>query len=455
VGSTSGPTSSEAKPGGVSSATGPGMDASRLATWAELDRRRRAEARPALARLTTGFPLAALCGLAAAALLGWTDAAYGAVEARTWWGLAAGLATAGIVMRAPFRMYWRHDATLLARLPIPGDALYGLAARRSRRAAAQVALALVLAAVPVAFVGAAGAGGALAFARFVAVVLVGAATAALLTPPVGAFAGALVADVELQRALGQLAGESSGPPTVWLGFLPAAGGLGAGIVVWLSAPWAARGTLRTGLTALALEGGALVLAAFIAVVARRRLAAVLPAATREVAALDAVKLATLQLDTARGLEAAFGRVVAGAGLGGAVYRKDVALARRRHPMFFLSAGLALLVLWLVAAFASPATRTSWSITIVAGLALYLAIFGRRLARPTIEQPRLLGLLPVPRAAVGRAKWAFVLWRALFVVAAAAPCVWRASDRAGLALILGVALVAAVLVGGIAARMAKV
>ena len=42
-----------------------------------------------------------------------------------------------------------------------------------------------------------------------------------------------------------------------------------------------------------------------------------------------------------------------------------------------------------------------------------------------------------------------------VVAAAAPCVWRVPDRAGLALYLGVVLGAAVLVGGLFSRMAKV
>lgn len=430
------------------------MDAAQLARWAELDRRRRALAVAWPGRLATGFPLAALAGLAAAAALAWLGHRDGAAEAHTWWSVIAGCATAGVVMRAPFRMYWRHDATLLARLPIGGDALYGLAARRSLRAGAQVALALGLAALPVAFAGHVDATGALAWLRFVAIVAGSCAAAALLTPPLGALAGALVADEKLSRGLASMAGEASGPPLIWLSFLPAMGGLGAGGVMYLSAPWAAEGTSTAGLTAAALVGGALALTAVVWLLGRRRLAAMLPFATREVAALDAVKLATLQLDTARGLEALFGRALAGGGVAGAIYKKDVALARRRHPMFFLLAGLGLLVLWITAAFAGAPTRERWSLGVVTALALYLAVFGRRLARPDIEQPRLMITLPIASGSVTRAKWTFVLWRAIFIVAAVAPCVVRAPGPGGLALQLGAILAASLLVSGAASRISR-
>src|SRR5262245_46257752 len=41
---------------------------------------------------------------------------------------------AQVMLGAPFRMYWRTDSPLLARLPVPGRALFDVALVRSARA---------------------------------------------------------------------------------------------------------------------------------------------------------------------------------------------------------------------------------------------------------------------------------------------------------------------------------
>jgi hypothetical protein len=80
------------------------------------------------------------------------------------------------------------------------------------------------------------------------------------------------------------------------------------------------------------------------------------------------------------------------------------------------------------------------VAVVAAMAAYLVIFGRRLVTPRVEQPRTLRILPI-RGAAG-AKLLYLGWRALApFVLAAAPCVGRAPEPARLAMVvLGIAAV---------------
>lgn len=409
------------------------MTAGRLLAWEATARRRRREARPPLARVAEGGPAAVLAGLAAAGALAWIARAADAGEARGWWAVVTAGAIAGVVLRSPWRLFWRPDAALLARLPIPGRALYALALVRSARAATGVAVALALAAAPVA-------GDAATWLRCAGVVAAASACAALVAPAAATLAGTLVASSRAQRAFAEMTGEGGAPSVVWLSIVPALAGAGVGAVAWLLVPWALAGAVLAppAVVAAAGLGAAAAFAAAGGWLAERALSV----ATREVAALDAVRLAHVDLDRARGLEAVWGRVAAG-GAAAAVYRKDVALARRRYPGAYLLAGAIVIALWATAIFADPPGRERWTVGLAAALAAYAALFGRRLARPPVERPRLLATLPIPAPATRRAKAAYAVWRALVPVALGAT---PAVARAGAPLSLGLACLALALAG---------
>jgi hypothetical protein len=314
-----------------------------------------------------------------------------------------------------------------------------VATGRSRRAAGATALALALAAVPLVLDDAAA-----GLARLAPVVLGGALAGALGTPPIGTLAGTMVSDQRAGRGLGQVTGEGAAPPVIWLSLLPGLGGVAMALAGYGAAAWAVSGaTGELGGIHVAWCGLAPGAALLAWPLGRRQAARALSNATREVAALDAVKLAHVELDRAKGLEGAWG-ALAGGGAARAMYEKDVALARRRYPLYFASAAIATLVLWGVAGFAGAATQSRWALWAAVLLSSYLVVLGGRLAHPPVERPRLVATLPLAPGAVLRGKWTLVSWRLVVILAAALPAALRAGDRTVLGVVAGAALGGAVL-----------
>lgn len=404
------------------------MTPERLGAWDALARRRHGEA---LARpwrwLRSPIAAGLLLGALAAGGLAFIAHEHGAQEAHTTWALATATALAGVILRAPFRMFWRSDATLHARLPIAGAALYRLATRRSLRAGSGVALALCVALVPLA-VSLIGTGQETIVAALAVGVWLAAAAAALATPPIGTLAGALVGDRTVAKGLGVVTGEGAPPPVIFLSLLPALGGgivgLGGFVLADFALGQASAEASPAAPGVLAAATAALAVAPLLWLAGRGLAARALSTATREVAALDAIKLAHVELDRARGPEALWART---AGAGAPLYRKDVALARRRYPLFFGAAALGSVALWIVALAAGPTTCARWAIWGAVVLSAHLAVFGGRMGQAPIERLRLVRTLPFTTGTALRAKWSFLLWRALVVAAAAGPAAVR-SDR---------------------------
>jgi hypothetical protein len=375
--------------------------------------------------------------LGAAAALGL--AAAPAPDAHGFWLAGAAAAAAIVVMGAPFRMFWRADAGLLGRLPIEGSELYRLAAWRALDAALPLGAFLAVAAL--------GPGGPiLEIARRVVFALALGAAAAALAPAAGLLAGAMVVSAKTQALIREVAGGQTAPGSVWLSLVPAAGGLAVAWSGWVSAPWLATAAPRAlAPLAAALLGSAALLLALQPLAARA-----LAAATREIAALDAVRLAHVDRASARGLEKLWGRLVAGPAR--AVYEKDVALVRRRHPMFYLVTGLGIIGAWIVAFAVAPPLRAHVVVAIAAALAAYVLVVARRLALPPTEPPRLLATLPFATSAVARAKAAHVVWRALWAVGlCGAPALARADGPVPLALALAFLFVATSVAGAALVR----
>lgn len=184
---------------------------------------------------------------------------------------------------------------------------------------------------------------------------------------------------------------------MWLSFLPAAGAFGVAWAAWRSAAWLAGGAAPVPLL------GALAVAVAVAIAAAPLAARTLSAATREVAAMDAVKLAHVDRVKASVPERLWGRLTHA----GPVYDKDVALVRRRYPVVYLAAGVTILAMW----------ATSGDAELAAGGVLLLGALVRLHARllvtaPT-ELPRFVRALPV--AGLIRAKRLHLAWRALATI----------------------------------------
>jgi hypothetical protein len=335
-----------------------------------------------------------------------------------------------LVLGAPFRMYWRRDSTLLARLPIAGPALFRLASWLALRSAAGYLLALGLAAAPLFLFLDAG-----PIARLL---LLGGALviAGMLSSTVaGTVAGAIVVSAKTQELIREVSSGQVAPGVVWLSMVPAAFAVGVVLVGYEAAT-----APRTPVVLLAATVG---VAAILHEVTRRLLAPALSDATREVAALDAVRNAHVDLVGPRGLERAWGTL---AGAARPLYEKDVTVMRRRHPGFYLLTGLGVIALWLVAFLAGEPERTQVVLAGAAALAAYALLAARRLTVPPSEHPRLLATLPLGASAVARAKTAHVAWRAVWaIVVGGAPAVIRSPRplvvAGGLALILAATIAA--------------
>jgi len=383
-------------------------------------------------------------GIATAAVLMAIGRAADPAEARGWWLFTCALGAALVPMGAPWRYYWRGDSTLLARLPIPGDALYRLGAVRGARVAGENLVVLALAASPALFVDAG------MFARGLVVAALAVALGVLLAPVAAVVAGSLVTSPSAQRAFDNMTGAGGAPSVVWLSLVPAAAGCLVGAVPYVLLPWLAGTGADTRLgpalpvAAAALAGGGILF--LLATPLARR---ILPEATREVAALDQVRLAHVELDRARGLER---WVAAAAGAGRPIFAKDVALTRRRYPSYYLWHGATVIALWVIAFVVDEPTRARWTLGLAAGMAAYTVLLARRLARPPVERPRLLRVLPFPAGAATRAKRVYVGWRALApVVLGVAPAVARDADPFAIALPAAGVVVTTWVLGAVAVR----
>ncbi|HWM88623.1 MAG TPA: hypothetical protein VNO33_22390, partial [Kofleriaceae bacterium] len=305
------------------------IGARRLLEWGDVEDRRRRAARHALARippwLVSGLAAALFAGDILRRTGGLGDAPAG--DATTGGALRLWLAVTAaahvlVLFGSPHRLYWRRDAGLLTRLPISGGPLYRVALLRSVRTAARAALPCALAAL--AFGPALGWPAGL---RLLALVAVAALAAGLLGPSISLLAGAVVASDKAQALLGEVTGEFRAPRTSWLGILP--GIAGAGLVLFLIAlePWAVGAAGVSARAGIAVAAGILVplAAAAWSLSAAGR---VLPAALREVSALDQVRLAHVERSGPSRLERVWFGVLLRA-RDRVLADKDASLARRR------------------------------------------------------------------------------------------------------------------------------
>lgn len=368
------------------------MRASELDRWGALDERRRHRVAPAAMAA-----LAAAVG-AAALVLAEIRGGEGAAAVR----IALAAITAAqvlVVFGTPYRMYWRRDSALLARMPIPGSALFALALRRSVRAAG---LALIVAAGVVLAVGAAASW---AVAARLAIVSGAAAVAAgLLAPAACLAAGAIVASDKAQAIINSFGGELPAPKVTWLGALPGLVATGVALLPIVSAGWVRLEDPLVSLPLFVCAGAALAsAAALIWALARSE---VLLLAQREVAALDQERLAHIDRSSPSPLERLWGRLLSGPQR--LVYDKDASLLRRRYPAPYFVAALGIALTWILAAVGEDTT----AVAILFLLSAYALVMTRRQNAPPIEHPRLLRTLPLAPSAAAAAKRRLAVLRAL-------------------------------------------
>jgi hypothetical protein len=347
----------------------------------------------------------------------WRLDASGPVAASKSWLAGALAAFALAFMRVPFHLYWRQDAALLAQLPIGGGPLFDAALLRCVRAAMATAVVVLAGAVPLARVSGE------MMLRHGAMTGALWALAAGLLPAVATWAASLVAHstdaLEIATKLGGAPARATktvppGSSSAVLGAVPGFASTVVIVFVIIAAPWLYG--RESALEAPAVLGG-LVGASALALVWMRAVAPrVMGTILRDVSALDRQRLATLEIRPPTALEGAIARMIGEAGL---PYRKDARLMRRRYPMAFALGALAFLVLVIVG-LAQPADPMPWLVVVLAGMTMYGIALAGRLARPPIEVPRLTATLPIPAAAISRAKLVWIVaWASVFVVVPAA------------------------------------
>ncbi|HVV83640.1 MAG TPA: hypothetical protein VHE35_11255, partial [Kofleriaceae bacterium] len=313
-----------------------------------------------------------------------------------------------VMFAAPYRMFWRRDAHILARLPIPGAALWWVALVRAARAALLGAIVVAPTLVALAWIDpASGArGAALAGALVVA-------TIALL-PGICLAAAWLVATGRMEQLASSMAGDYRVENTTVMGALPGATIAGVVVGVLYAAPWIVGGRGAAGPIATGVIVGAALVAGAAATAAART---VYPLAMREVAALDRQAYAHLEIHGATFLERLVrGRLGAGAA---PVFDRIARLVRRRYPLVVF-AGVVLAATLLVVGGVRPAEPLPWLVGCGAAAGLLARWLGRAVARAPIELPRSTAMLPVAPHDVRRARTAYVgLWTSLFVIVPAA------------------------------------
>ena len=367
-----------------------------LIAWADRDEQRRRGGRPATTLIAAGVAGVALAAVAVAQG-GWLDGARPTPSPAFLIAVALA-AMVPTMMMAPHRMFWRADAAMVARLPIPGAALWQAALVRARRGAL---LGAVVAAPVAALTTVADPGTA---ARFAAIVGALALCAAALLPAVCVGAAHAVASGQADAASRALAGDYTVATTTLLGALPGATVAGAVLATAMTGGWLRDGADPRG-PAIALGLG--IIAVIAAALASRAAPRVMPRAMREVAALDRQILAHLEIHRATGLERAVAaRLRDGAG---PVFDRMARLLRRRYPLFALAgalAGIALVAIGL----GRPTDADRWLAITLAGAAAVAVLLARATTQPAIELPRATATLPIAPAAVATARRAAVaLW----------------------------------------------
>lgn len=403
------------------------MNSRELIGWSTLHERRSSS------WWSSGLVIAVLVGGAMAGWVAWRGEVSITAESHAWLA-AASVVFAIAFLRVPFHLYWRHDASLLAQLPIDGAALFDAALLRCLHAAKSTTLAVLLGGLPLV------ASGAELYARHAAVALALGASAAMFLPAVATWAATLVALGQDQARMAQLkaaTGAAEVPPSsALLGALPGLAGTVVIVGVLLLAPWLTGGT--PVLPAPAVIGGLVGLSILTIAAVRssapRRMGTIL----RDVSALDRQRLAHLEIRPPTGLERVIGSVL---GEGALPYSKDARLVRRRYPMAFALGALVFLVLVIVGV-SQPDDPAPWLTVTLAGAAAYGVVLAGRLRKPPIELARLTATLPITSGAFRRAKIAWVVgWWSIFVGAPAVFAVVRQDDAVPyLALLAGSSVV---------------
>ncbi|HVK74610.1 MAG TPA: hypothetical protein VM734_14875 [Kofleriaceae bacterium] len=406
------------------------MTGRQLLAWGDLDERRRRRGPIATRMLVAGVAGLALAA-EAARRAGWFDG--GGVRGVPSAALLIAIALAGLVpamFGAPYRMFWRHDAPLLARLPIAGGALWFVAVVRAARATASGVLVVVPTLVVAAL------GDAAVAARAAALVGALAAAAIALLPAVCLGAAHVVASGKAHDLAASVGGgEVPLPTTSVLGALPGAVIAGVVLAAIFAAPWVGGRVDATGPIILAVLASVAVLAALAATAAAPR---VYPLAMREVAALDRQIYAHLEIDPITAVERAIkGRLAEDAR---PVYDRMARLVRRRYPLVAF-AGVAAAITYIAVGFVGPGELAAWLGATAAVQGFLAAWLLRALTRPPLELPRLTATLPVTPSSVASARRAYVAGWSLVWFAVPAAVAIAASGRpatAALALAIGFA-----------------
>lgn len=421
------------------------ISASQLLAWGDLEERRRRAHRGGLSALPAWVKAAVAGGVLAAEIsrrLGAFGDTFDPMSASSLYLVAVVVANTVVLFGASFRMYWRRDAALLARLAVPGEALFRVSLVRSTRAAAYVLLAMWVAAIPIAVLGYAEIAG-----RHVVVALVAFLVSGLLGPAVSLGAGAIVASNKAQAVIDSFGGEFQAPKTTWLGLLPGMAGTALALLVTSTASFAVADP-SADVTGLIVLGSSAAVSLLAVLWALAKAPVVMELAVREVSALDQERLAHIDLSAPSAIERAWFSLT----LGGSARRvadKDARLSRRRYPSPYFLGAIGTLVLWIFAA-VRPDSVYVWSGAILGCLAVYSVIMARRLVSPPVENPRYLRTLAVKSSDVSGAKRSQVLLRAIvFTAVGGAPLVVVASEPILAAVIVAGAFLVSV-AGGFAA-----
>ena len=376
------------------------FDGARLLAWGDLDAARRG-------RRWLPWAMALVAGAAGAALAaqraGWFRGERGVPGT----GLVVAVLLAGFVpvmFAAPYRMFWRRDASIMARLPIPGGALWWAAIVRAARAALMAAIVVAPTLALIASVDlASGLRGAALAGALVA------ATIGLL-PGVSLAAAWLVTAGKADVLASSVAGEHRLESTTVMGALPGATIAGVIVAMIYAGPWLFDGGDLAGPIAVAIIAGGAILAGLGGSVAAP---AVYPLAMREVAALDRQAYAHLEIHPPTRLERLVrDRLAPGPA---SVFDRIARLIRRRYPLVVF-AGVVIAATLLIVGIARPAEPLPWLVGCGAGAGLLGRWLAGAVARPPIELQRSTAMLPVSPADVVRARRAYVgLWLAIFIV----------------------------------------
>ncbi|MCP4446096.1 MAG: hypothetical protein GY811_12225 [Myxococcales bacterium] len=334
------------------------------------------------------------------------------------------------VFGASFRLFWRRDSKILASLPVPGRSLFALALWRSQRVALHVSIALAC--------------GLIAFgvlvdwevaARHLVPILLGFAGAAWLGPAASLAAGAIVASDKAQSMIAKMGGEFQAPRTTWLSLLPGLAATVVAVALISCAAWTLGGRPPGGSIVVVIAVGIGVPLASLAW-AWARADLVVPAAVREVAALDQEILAHIERSTPSAIERGFFKVwLRDTGVV-RVALKDAALSRRRYPSPYFLISCGIVGLWIVAG-TVPEAYLAWGGAVLAALMVYAIVMARRYLSEPVEIPALLRSLPVSQQAAVGAKGAGALLRICTIaLLGGVPVLLRAPDLVGTGIFVG-------------------